>query len=450
MRLDARFQICFVMGLLIPTLLVFSFGPLETFAQSADQQALYKKIEQLSHDLESQVIVWRRDFHQNPELSNREFRTAKLVADHLRNLKMDVQTEVAHTGVVGLLNAGKNGPVVALRADMDALPVTEETGLPFASTVRTTYNGQEVGVMHACGHDAHTSILMGAASVLARLKDDLPGEVKFIFQPSEEGAPNGEEGGAGLMIREGVLENPRPGAIFGLHVFPGPLGLIGYRSGPIMASSDGLRITVRGHQTHGAIPWAGVDPIVIASQIVLGLQTIVSRQVDLARTPAIVSIGIIQGGVRSNIIPEEVSLVGTIRCFDQQQREMIHRRVREIAEGIASSAGGSAVVSTSMGGTVLINDSDLTDEMIPSFVRAAGEENVQMIPPITASEDFALYAREIPTIFFSLGITPRDADPATVAMNHNPKFYVDEAALIVGVKAFAYLVVDYLFSHQSQ
>src|SRR5216110_1369782 len=293
----------------------------------------------------NKVIAWRRDIHEHPELSKRETRTADLVAQHLRSLGIEVRTGVAHTGVVGVLRGGKPGPVVALRADMDALPVTEEVDVPFASKVRATYNGQEVGVMHACGHDSHVAMLMGVAEILAGMRNDLPGTVKFIFQPAEEGAPAGDGGGAALMIEEGALDDPKPSAIFGLHVFPYPTGDIRYRAGGIMAAADGFRIVVRGRQTHGALPWAGIDPVVVASQIVLGLQTITSRQVDLTTAPAVVTVGAINGGVRLNIIPDSVVMLGTIRTFDTAMRNDIHARLRRTAESIAQSAGATAQVT---------------------------------------------------------------------------------------------------------
>src|SRR6056300_1286502 len=308
------------------------------------------------------VVAWRRDFHQHPELGNSEFRTAKIIADHLRRLGMEVQTEVAHTGVVGVLK-GSDGPVVALRADMDALPVTELVDLPFASKAKGTYQGQEVGVMHACGHDNHVAIHMGVAEVLASMGDQLPGTVKFIFQPAEEGTPDQSVGGAELMLAEGAFDSPVPDAVFGLHVFPFPVGTIATRPGGLMASSDFYRITVNGKQTHGAVPWAGVDPIVTASQIVLALQTIVSRQLDATLTPSIVTVGKIEGGVRNNIIPESVEMVGTIRTFDADTRLKIHERVRQIATNVAESAGASAEVEIDMGYGVTRNDPDLYRQM---------------------------------------------------------------------------------------
>jgi amidohydrolase len=395
--------------------------------------------------VEGRVIAWRRDIHQNPELGNREFRTADLVARHLRSLGLEVQTGVAHTGVVALLRGEHAGPVVALRADMDALPVTEEVDLPFASKVTTTYDGNEVGVMHACGHDAHTAILMGVAEILAALKPQLPGTVKFIFQPAEEGPPAGEEGGAALMIKQGVLENPKPEAIFGLHVISGlEVGKITYRPGPLMASADVLRIGVRGRQTHGAMPWRGIDPIVAAAQIVLGLQTIPSRQLDIMKEPAIVSIGSIHGGVRSNIIPDTVEMVGTIRAFDEEMRADIHARVKTTAEMIARSAGATAEVAIDTLVPVTVNHPDLTEQMVPTLIAVAGGENVFIGPKMTASEDFSYYQQHLPGFFFFIGITPRGTESGHAAPNHSPRFYVDESGLLLGVRALAHLAVAYM------
>src|SRR5437867_6315606 len=390
------------------------------------------------------VVAWRRDIHAHPELSNRETRTADLVAQHLRSLGIEVTTGVAHTGVVGVLRGGRPGPVVALRADMDALPVTEEVDVPFASKVRATYNGQEVGVMHACGHDAHTAMLMGVAEVLAGMRQELPGTVKFIFQPAEEGAPAGERGGAEAMIEEGALENPKPAAIFGLHVFPYPTGEIRYRPGGILASSDRFTIVVRGRQTHGALPWAGIDPIVVASQIVLGLQTITSRQIDVTAAPAIVTVGAINGGVRYNIIPDSVVMIGTIRTFDTAMRNDIHQRVRRTAESIAQSAGATARVVIDTATAVTYNDPALTESILPTLRAVAGASHVSLATPVTAAEDFSRYQQRIPGVFFFIGITPSGTDPSKVAPNHSPRFYVDEAAFPVGVRAMAHLAVDYL------
>ncbi len=413
-------------------------------AGAARGQSLDREIDRRAAQVAPQVVAWRRDIHQHPELSNREVRTAGLVADHLRALGLEVRTGVARTGVVGVLRGARPGPVVALRADMDALPVTEEVNLPFASKVRATYNGQEVGVMHACGHDAHTAMLMGTAEVLVGLRDRLPGTVTFLFQPAEEGPPAGEDGGAVLMIREGALENPAPTAIFGLHVLPFAAGRIRVRAGGIMASADVLRIVVRGRQTHGAQPWRGVDPIVVASQIVLGLQTITSRQIDLTAAPAVVTIGSFQGGLRMNIVPDSVVLLGTIRAFDPAMQRDIHERVRRTAQRIAESAGATAEVVIETPYPATINDSALTERVLPTLRRVAGAAGVEYTPPLTIAEDFSHYQRRIPGVFFFLGITPAGTDPARAAPNHSPRFFVDEAALVVGVRALAYLAVDYL------
>ena len=425
---------------LIAALAVFAIPSLH--AQSSRLDA---EVDRRAAQVQDKVLAWRRDIHAHPELSNRETRTAELVAQHLRSLGLEVRTGVAHTGVVGVLRGGKPGRVVALRADMDALPVTEDVDLPFASKVRTTYNGQEVGVMHACGHDTHTAMLMGVAEVLAGMRSQLPGTVKFIFQPAEEGAPVGEQGGAELMIEEGALDNPKPEAIFGLHVFPYPAGDIRYRPGGAMASSDRFQIVVRGRQTHGALPWAGIDPIVVASQIVLGLQTITSRQIDVTAAPAIVTVGAINGGVRYNIIPDSVVMIGTIRAFDAGVRTDIHRRVRRTAESIAQSAGATAeVVIDTAGNAVTYNDPALTEQILPTLRQVAGAAHVSLGPPLTAAEDFSRYQQRIPGVYFFLGITPPGTDPAKAAPNHSPRFFVDEAALPVGVRALAHVAVDYL------
>lgn len=390
------------------------------------------------------VVEWRRDFHQHPELSNQEFRTAKIVADHLRSLGMEVETEVAHTGVVGTLRGG-DGPVVALRADMDGLPVTELVDLPFASKARGVYQGREVGVMHACGHDNHVAILMGVAEVLAGMGDDLPGTVKFIFQPAEEGTPDGSVGGAELMLIEGAFENPRPDVVFGLHVFPFPAGTIATRPGGLMASSDRHQITIKGKQTHGAVPWAGVDPIVTASQVVLGLQTIVSRQLDATLTPSIVTIGRVEGGVRNNIIPESVELEGTIRTFDAETRIDIHKRIRRTATNIAEAAGATADVVIDQGYGVTRNDPNLFRQMSPTLERVAGDRFIEASQTTTA-EDFSFFANEVPGLFLFLGVAPDD--PTLIYPNHSPRFYADERALPVGVEALTSMTLDYMMSEQ--
>jgi len=431
----------------VASLVLFAAGAAPAMAQSAS--ALAREIDQRAPQLEAKAIAWRRDIHQHPELSNREVRTSKLVADHLRSLGIEVRTGVAKTGVVGVLRGGRPGPVVALRADMDALPVAEEVDVPFKSTVRSTYNGQDVGVMHACGHDAHVAILMSVAELLAGMRQQIPGTVKFIFQPAEEGAPPGEEAGAALMIKEGALENPKVDAVFGLHVFPYEVGSMVYRPGPIMASADRFEIVVRGRQTHGALPWNGVDPIVVASQVVLGLQTITSRQVDLIDSPAVLTVGRFTGGVRNNIIPDSAVLEGTIRTFDEGMRKQIHERMKRTAESIAAAAGATAAVRIDPGYPVTINDAALTERMAATLKRVAGADKVSIAKPTTTAEDFSLYEQKVPGMFFFLGITPKGANPATVAPNHSPRFFVDEAALVPGVRALANLAVDYLAGGKS-
>ncbi|MGH7448031.1 MAG: amidohydrolase [Longimicrobiales bacterium] len=409
------------------------------------QSPLHARIDAAAAQVNDRVVAWRRDIHEHPELGNREFRTAKLVADHLGSLGIDVQTGVAHTGVVGILRGGQPGPLVALRADMDALPVTEMVDLPFASKVRTEYNGQEVGVMHACGHDNHVAILMGVAEVLAGMRGDLPGDVMFIFQPAEEGAPAGEEGGAALMLEEGLFAKEKPDAVFGLHVTPQAVGTIGYRAGGIMASSDTWRMVVHGRQTHGAYPWGGVDPIVTASQIVLGLQTIVSRQSDLTKAPAVVTVGQISGGVRSNIIPDSVVMVGTIRTLDPDMRTDVHARVKRTAEHIAASQGATVDVSINLGYPVTVNDRELTAWAVPTLERVVPGQAVQR-PAVLGAEDFSYYAQETPGLFLWLGIVPEGRDPADAPANHSPLFFADEGALPIGVRALTHLAVDYMTS----
>jgi amidohydrolase len=396
--------------------------------------------------VEPKVIAWRRDIHQNPELGNREMRTAKIVADHLRALGFDsVQEKVAHTGVVGVLKGGLPGPVVALRADMDALPVAEEVDVPFRSTVRTEWNGQYCGVMHACGHDAHTSILMGVAEVLAGLRSRIPGTVKFVFQPAEETPPIGENGGAKMMIEQGCMKNPDVAAIFGLHVTSiYPTGTIGYRSGPMMASADDFRVFVRGTQTHAAMPWRGVDPIVVSSQIVMGLQTVVSRRMNVTHEPSVVTVGVFHGGVRHNIIPDEVKLEGTIRTFDEQQRNEIHQHVTRIAEMIAQAGGATAKVHIHRWYDVTVNHPGLTEWSVPNLGRIAGDANVKVVDKICGAEDFSFFQKEVPGFFYFMGCTPHDRDAATAAPNHSPRFYVDEACLKLGVKTLSGLALDWL------
>jgi amidohydrolase len=412
--------------------------------------ALHRRIDEGAARVEPKVVAWRRDIHQHPELGNHEVRTAGIVAEHLRALGLEVRTGVAKTGVVGVLRGGKavaGSPVVALRADIDALPVREETGLPFASTATAEYNGQTVGVMHACGHDMHVAILMGTAEVLASMRADLPGTVVFLFQPAEEGLPAGERGGAPLMMEEGALDDPKVDAIFALHVYPDPLGEIRVREGGINAAADNLEITVRGRQTHGAMPWAGVDPIVTASQIVLGLQTIVSRQEAITKAPVVITIGSIHGGNRGNIIPDSVTMVGTVRTFDAGVRDDVHRRIHETAESIARSAGASAEVKIESQTPVLRNDPALTRRMLPSLARVAAGGKVEVVEPRTVAEDFAYYLAKAPGMYFLLGTAPAGTDPAALASlpaNHSPRFSPDEAALPTGVRALASIAVDYV------
>ena len=416
-------------------------------APSAHAQDLKSSLEPAIEAIASKVITWRRDIHQHPELSNREFRTAKLVAEHLESLGLEVQKEVAHTGVVGILQGGKPGGVVALRADMDALPVTEMLDVPFASTVRTTYNGQDVGVMHACGHDAHTAILMGTAEVLAGRKDDIPGTIKFIFQPAEEGPPEGEEGGAKLMLKEGVLGEPHaPQAIFGLHVWPALAGNLYYRAEGALAAADRFVITVHGRQTHGSQPWGGVDPIIVAAQIMTAIQIIPSRQLDITKAPTVISIGRINAGIRWNIIPDEVEMIGTIRTLDSQMREDVIRRIRQTAQQIAAAAGATATLSVQNVAPVTYNDPALTYQMLPTLRWAAGEQRVEETRPRMGAEDFAFFQEKIPGFYFLLGVNKEGVQAGEAAANHSPHFYVNEDVLIVGVRAMTGVALDYLSS----
>jgi amidohydrolase len=414
-------------------------------APTLQAASLQEDFDRLADTVESKVVAWRRDIHQHPELGNREVRTSALVAAHLESLGYEVRRNVGVTGVVAVLRGGRPGPVVALRADMDALPVTEEVDLPFASKVRTTYAGKQTGVMHACGHDTHVAMLMGAAEALAAVRERLPGTVKLLFQPAEEGPPEGEEGGALLMLKEGAFDDPRPDVVFGLHI--GSMlnvGEIGYRPGPAMAAADVLRIVVKGRQTHGSAPWGGVDPIVTASQIVMGLQTIVSRQVNIAKEPAVVSIGGIDGGIRFNIIPDRVTMVGTVRTFDEALRDDIHERIRRTAENIAEAQGATAEVTIEKPYAVTVNNPALTARMLPTLNRVAGAGNVQLRDRLMGAEDFSYFAQRAPGLFLFLGGTPKGVDPATVAYNHSPRFSIDESALKLGVRTLLHLTGDYL------
>ncbi|WP_419570306.1 amidohydrolase [Rheinheimera sp.] len=394
--------------------------------------------------IQPQMIQWRRHFHQHPELSNREVNTAKTVAAHLKSLGLEVRTGIAHHGVLGVLKGKKPGPIVALRADMDALPVTEKVDLPFASKVRSTFNEQDVGVMHACGHDAHTAMLMAAASVLTSMQEDLSGTVLFVFQPAEEGAPAGEEGGAGLMLKEGVFADYKPDAIFGLHVWPGPPGQLQVKSEGIMAAADSFSITVKGKQVHGSSPWRGIDPIAVTGQMITALHQIPARQLDVTQAPAVLSIGQVHGGVRWNIIPDEVKLEGTVRTFDPQMREQLLSKMQHTAEHIAAASGATADFHLHGAAAVTWNDPVLTEWAMPSLRWAARDAGVTSTKPITASEDFSLFQQQVPGVFFFLGIAPENTPLDDVAPNHSPYFAVNEAALENGVRALTALTLDYL------
>lgn len=409
--------------------------------------ALKGKLNQAADNIESKVIAWRRDFHEYPELGNNEIRTAAIIAKHLQSLGIEVKTGVAKTGVVGVLKGGKPGPVVALRADIDALPVTERGNLPFASKVRSNYNGQEVGVMHACGHDSHTAMLMGVAEVLSGMRADLKGTVKFIFQPAEEGSAPGVEGGAELMVKEGVLENPKVDVIFGLHIWAQTeAGKITYRPGGMMAGVNDMQIIVKGRQAHGAAPWASVDPIVVSAQIINSLQTIVSRNLNITENAGVVTIGTIHSGVRSNIIPEQAEMLGTIRALSVADEKMLIERIKTIATKTAEAAGATAEVKIPYSNhyPVTFNNVALTEKMLPSLVKTAGAGNVNVIPPITGAEDFSFFQEKVPGLFFFLGGMPKGGDPKTAPSHHTPDFFIDESAFKLGVKALAGLTLDYM------
>ena len=413
----------------------------------AQNDALKNKGNQSADKIESKVIAWRRDFHEHPELGNNEFRTSAIIAKHLQSLGIEVKTGVAKTGVVGILKGSKAGPVIALRADMDALPVIERTPVPFASKVKTQYNGQEVGVMHACGHDSHIAILMGVAEILSSMKNELAGTVKFIFQPAEEGAPIGEQGGAELMVKEGVMENPKVDVVFGLHIRSDiEVGTIKYRSGGFMASVNDMKITVNGRSAHGAYPWASVDPIIVSAEIINNLQTIVSRNLHVTENAGVVTIGAINGGNRSNIIPEQVEMLGTIRAFTDEDEKMIIDRVRQVATKTAESAGAVAEVKIPYTShyPVTYNNIALTEKMLPSLQNTAGKENVILSAPHTGAEDFSFFQQKVPGLYFYLGGMPKGADHTKVPQHHTPDFYIDESGFKLGVKAMTNLVLDYM------
>jgi amidohydrolase len=416
--------------------LAFLVSGLSLWAQDA-------KLEKDYQNIEGKVIEWRRDIHQNPELSNREFKTAEKIAKHLKSLGIEVQTGVAHTGVVGLLKGGKPGKVVALRADIDALPVTERNDLPFKSTVKSEFLGNEVGVMHACGHDTHTAILMGVAEVLSKNKDKINGTVKFIFQPAEEGPPPGEEGGAKLMVKEGVLQNPDVDAIFGLHInSQTPINTVKYKPGGAMAAAQRFVINVKGKQTHGSQPWAGIDPIMISAKIIDGLQTIISRETNLTNEAAVISVGKITSGVRFNIIPESAEMIGTIRTLDYDMQKHINKRMEEMVPAIAKAYGAEATIEITTSTAITFNDLDLTAQMAPTLEKVAGKDNVTIHKAITGAEDFSYFQEKVPGMFFFLGgMTPGTTESFP---HHTPDFKIDDSGLLLGVKTMTQLTLDYL------
>ncbi|MFN8290150.1 MAG: amidohydrolase [Chitinophagaceae bacterium] len=414
------------------------------FAQS-DIEKLKTKAYAMSDKLETKCIEWRRDFHQNPELGNRETRTAKIIADHLRKLGIETRENIAKTGVVGILRGARPGPCVALRADIDALPVTERVDIPFASKQKTMYNNQEVGVMHACGHDTHTAILMTVAEILSGMKNDLKGTVKFIFQPAEEGPPEGEEGGAALMVKEGVMENPHVDVIFGLHIESNiEAGTIEYKPGAFMASSDWFHLVVKGKGSHGSQPWLGVDPIQVSAQIIEGFQNIISRQTELTKAPVVITVGKIQAGVRNNIIPDDCIMDGTIRTLDSKMQTEVHEKMKLTAEKLAEASGAKAEISFDTKTLVTYNTPDLVKKMIPSLESAAGSGNVKEREWVTGAEDFSYYGTKAPSFFFYLGGMPKGKDPKTAPPHHTADFYIDESGMKTGVKAFCSLVLDYM------
>ena len=422
-----------------------------TNCSTAQNSTLRNQVILAVEKIDQKLIGWRRDFHENPELGNQEIRTAAIIAKHLRSLGIEVKTGVAHTGVVGILQGGKSGPVVALRADMDGLPVTERTPIPFASKVKVNYNGKETGVMHACGHDSHMAILMGVAEILAAMKKDLKGTVKFIFQPAEEGVPPGEEGGAEMMVKEGVMEHPTVDVIFGLHInSQTEIGKIYYRPGGFYASINDMKIIVKGRSAHGAYPWSSIDPIVTSAQIINNLQSIISRNLNITENAGIVTIGAINGGNRSNIIPEQVEMLGTIRALNTADEKMLIERVIQVATKTAESAGATAevLIPYSSHYPITFNDPILTEKMLPSIQQTAGKENVMLRPCHTGAEDFSFYQQKAPGLFFDLGGMPKGGNPKTAPSHHTPDFYIDESSLPIGVKTLANLTIDYMELNQ--
>ena len=431
----------------LTSLLLFLFCYFLSNAQNNFTEIISRNADKI----EQKIIAWRHDFHQHPELANREVRTAAIIAKHLQSLGMEVKTGVAVTGVIGILKGDKPGPVIALRADMDALPVTEKNDLPYCSKVKVTYNGKETDVMHACGHDGHVAILMGVAEILSGMKKNLKGTVKFIFQPAEEGAPKGEEFGAELMVKEGALENPKVDVIFGLHMRAQmEAGRIGYRPAGTMAGASDFKIIVTGKPSHGSTPWKSVDPIVVAAETINSLQTIVSRNVDLTENPAVVTVGSINGGNRFNIISEDVEMQGTVRTFTDADEKLIFERIRQIATKTAEAAGATAQVFVpySVHYPVTFNNVELTNAMLPTLQKVVGKNNVQLMSAITGSEDFSFFAKKVPGLYFFLGGLPKGTDPKDAAPHHTPKFIIDDSSFKTGVNAFCNLVFDYMELHK--
>lgn len=435
----------------MPTIRHFSWLIIATLIAStaaAQGDDWHDFIDRKAEALHTDVVDWRRHFHAHPELSNREFETAAYIAEYLESLDIEVETGIAHTGVVGVLEGGRPGPVVGLRADMDALPVPARADLPFSPDVTSEYLGEEVPVSHACGHDTHMAMLMGVASMFAERRDELPGTIKFIFQPAEEGTPPGEEGGAEMMVAEGVLKNPDVDVIFGQHIWsPAPAGQLGYRSEGAMAASDQFTITVHGKQTHGSTPWTGVDPVTTAAQIINGMNTIVSRQTELTKAAAVISFGRVRAGVRNNIIPESAELIGTIRTLDPAMQDKIHEDIRRTAEHIAASQGATVTVDIERGYPVTFNDPALTEQMAPTLKRIAGDQAV-VVDPLTAAEDFSFFQKEVPGLYYFVGGRPSDVSAEEVAPHHTPDFRIEESAMKTGVRALAGLTIDYMLSQQ--
>jgi amidohydrolase len=432
--------------------LLFAFTII-SLSSTAQTMATKASISAKADALKDKVIAWRRDFHEHPELGNREVRTSEIIAKHLQSLGIEVKTGVATTGVVGVLKGDKPGPVVALRADMDALPVIERTPIAFASKVKTQYNGQEVGAMHACGHDSHMAILMAVAEVLSGMKNDLHGTVKFIFQPAEEGTPAGEKGGAEQMVKEGVLENPKVDVVFGLHInSQTEVGKLTYRPGGTMAGVSDMQIVVKGRSAHGAYPWSSVDPVLVSAQIVNNLQSIVSRNINITENPAVVTVGVIKGGTRFNIIPESVEMDGTLRYFTEADEKTLKDNVRRIATKTAEAYGAIAEVTIPFSNQypVTYNDPALTAKMLPTLEATAGKDNVLLKPPVTGAEDFSFYEQKVPGIFFFLGGMPKGGDPLTAPSHHTPDFYIDESGFTLGVKALCNLTLDYMLSAKAK